>query len=237
MTDVATGTLRETHYLDRIDFPDTQASTSIIAALDRAHELRKFEIENYWRRSTYVWGLQLVAFTALALSAKNGEFSGPIVIIVATLGIVSTFAAVLTSKGSRFWQKNWESHVDLLETKVEGRLHKTVLAKHGRPSFSVSRINERFLEMLLVGWALIFLAAAVVIADPRWMSLDPPVARRWQISVPLVFLVAAILRIYFTRSELTDRLYDVETMERSTGYSTNRLRSVLRAMLARCVST
>ncbi|MFX4470324.1 hypothetical protein ABTA54_19660, partial [Acinetobacter baumannii] len=87
---------------------------------------RKFEIENYWRRSTYVWGLQLVAFTALALSVKDREFSGPIVIVVATLGIVSTFAAVLTSKGSRFWQKNWESHVDLLEGEVEGKIHMTV---------------------------------------------------------------------------------------------------------------
>lgn len=222
MTDVVTGTLAETNYLNRLAVPKKEASSSMKAALERAHELRKFEIENYWRRSTYVWGLQLVAFTALALSVKDREFSGPIVIAVATLGIVSTFAAVLTSKGSRFWQKNWESHVDLLEGEVEGKIHMTVLAGHGQPSFSVSRVNERFLEMLLVGWTLIFVAAAIVIADPRWMSLSPRVARLWQIGLPFVFLVAAVFRIYDTRSKLTDRLYDLDTMKRTVSETTAR---------------
>ena len=41
------------------------------AALNRAHEIRKFEIELYWKRATYFWLLQAAVFTALGLDLEG----------------------------------------------------------------------------------------------------------------------------------------------------------------------
>ena len=34
---------------------------------------------------------------------------------------------VLVNKGSKFWQKNWEAHIDILEDAFSGKLYKTFL--------------------------------------------------------------------------------------------------------------
>ncbi|PSJ55947.1 hypothetical protein C7I85_25910 [Mesorhizobium soli] len=55
----------------RTTLPERQArqgKTSVrIAALERAHEIRKFEIELYWKRATYFWILHGAVFTAIGV--------------------------------------------------------------------------------------------------------------------------------------------------------------------------
>src|SRR4029077_3033597 len=83
--------------------------SKIAKALERAHELRKFEIENYWKRATYVWAYQAVAFAALGFLFKDGKI--PVLEFVAVpagLGAVTALAGWLTARGSKFWQQNWE---------------------------------------------------------------------------------------------------------------------------------
>lgn len=36
-------------------------------AYDKAHEIRQFEIELYWRRSTYFWTMQAAVLAGIAL--------------------------------------------------------------------------------------------------------------------------------------------------------------------------
>lgn len=152
------------------------------AALDRAHDLRRFEIENYWRRATYFWGFQLVAFGALALSAKDGRIYPPLALFVAVLGVLTAYAALLTARGSKFWQANWEAHVDLLEDEIEGRLHKTVPVRDALAP-SVSGVNERLLALLITGWLAIFLAAAAVLLFPFLLRLSPGEASVLQVGL------------------------------------------------------
>ncbi|MGH8568044.1 MAG: hypothetical protein ACREXU_08475, partial [Gammaproteobacteria bacterium] len=33
------------------------------------------------------------------------------------------------NRGSKFWQENWENHVDLLEDQIMGPLYKTVVSR------------------------------------------------------------------------------------------------------------
>jgi hypothetical protein len=194
-------------YFDQLALPVSDASMPHRAALARAHELRKFEIENYWKRSAYFWGFQLVSFAALALSAKEGRFYAPIVLLVAVLGALAALTGVLTAKGSKFWQANWESHVDFLESAVEGRLHTTALVEDNVP-YSVSRVNERFLEVLLAGWIIVFLTAAAVLAFPRLTELNPCTAAAAQITLPLIALIVGAWRIVKgQRSRLRGRAF------------------------------
>lgn len=129
-------------------------------ALTRAHDLRRFEIENYWKRATYFWAFQLVAFTLLGLIWKEvGKQDGLdrlALLVPAGLGAVSAQVGWLTAKGSKFWQENWEAHVDMLEHEVEGRMTQVVLSKSGA-QFSVSSANQNFMLLLMLGWVVTFL--------------------------------------------------------------------------------
>ncbi len=104
--------------------------------------MRKFEIENYWKRSTYFWGFQIVTFGALAFAVKEGNAQPGLTIPVSMLGIVTALAGLLSARGSKFWQENWEAHVDFLEDDVEGRLHKTAIVRN-KFQPSVSRTVDR----------------------------------------------------------------------------------------------
>ncbi|MDQ4086840.1 MAG: hypothetical protein M3177_02310 [Pseudomonadota bacterium] len=200
-------------YFKRLALPVREGSEAHKAALARAHELRKFEIENYWKRSSYFWGFQLVSFGALALTAKDGQFHPPIVLVVSVLGALAALTGVLSARGSKFWQANWEGHVDFLETAVEGNLHTTALVDK-EISFSVSRVNERFLEVLLVGWALAFVSAASTLVFPQLLNLDHLTASLIQIGAPFVsFVVGASWLIVGQKSRLRGRAYIRSTME------------------------
>ena len=126
-------------------------------ALDHALDIRKFEIELYWKRAMYFWafiGATLAGYGAV--QASSIETKNDLSVILACLGIVFSFGWFCVNKGSKKWQENWENHVDLLKDDVTGPLYKVVL---GRPKpkgikpwisrlitgpygFSVSKINQ-----------------------------------------------------------------------------------------------
>jgi len=122
------------------------------AALARAHLLRSFEIEHYWKRATYFWAFQVAIFAAFGLLWRQPAANdwSPITVALAGLGVLTAVANTLSARGSRFWQENWEHHIDMLEDTIEGRLYKTVWLDKGTVSFSVSRINL-YLSSLLSG--------------------------------------------------------------------------------------
>ena len=169
----------------------------LVRALDRAHDLRKLELEFYWQRSTYSWALQGAAFAALALVFKDGTLAKPALLLPVTVfGAVTSFAARLTASGSKFWQENWEHHVDLLEDKVDGRLTQTVVVSK-KIGFSVSKINQRLLTIFFFGWISIFaLVAAVVVCPP--VSKISPTAIPWiEVSLASVALILGLVTLGF----------------------------------------
>ena len=94
-------------------------------ALMQALDIRKFEIELYWKRATYFWtfiGATMAGF--LAIQASNSENKQDLSVILSCLGVVFSFGWVCVNRGSKFWQENWEKHVDVLEDKVTGPLYK-----------------------------------------------------------------------------------------------------------------
>jgi hypothetical protein len=154
-------------------------------ALARAHDLRKFEIENYWRRATYFWAFQVAAFALLGLIWKDvGQLDRLALLVPAGLGAISAQVAWITAKGSKFWQENWEAHVDLLEQEVEGRMTQVVLSKEGA-QYSVSAVNQHFMFLLMLGWVGIFV---VVVIEPVEAWLRPHAS-----TLALVGLTAAMI--------------------------------------------
>lgn len=136
-------------------------------ALRQALDIRKFEIELYWKRATYFWtfiGATMAGF--LAVQASSAQNKQDLAVILSCLGMVFSFAWVCVNRGSKFWQENWEKHVDVLEDKVTGPLYKIVMSRNttrklsekavhlvtGPSSISVSKVNQIISLYVFILW-------------------------------------------------------------------------------------
>lgn len=149
-----------TRYLNTLGLTGGTASPK--DALARAYQLRGFEIEHYWKRSTYFWAFQVAIFAAFGLLWKQADAAdwGIVSVALASLEVLTALANSLSALGSKFWQQNWEYHIDMLEDKFEGRLHKTVWLTDGLVRFSVSRVNEILGYFFVVFWVIVLAADA-----------------------------------------------------------------------------
>ncbi len=136
-------------------------------ALNIALEVRKFEIELYWKRATYFWAFIAVALagyvTVLAAKDLTRSEKGEALLTASCLGVVFSVAWYFVNRASKFWQENWEKHVDLLEDSVIGPLYKTVLSDAdlrfwrlwGPYPFSVSKLNQTLSLFVLLLFLLL----------------------------------------------------------------------------------
>lgn len=163
-------------------------------ALGRALDIRKFEIELYWRRATYFWAFIGATFAGfLAIQASSAQAKQDLSVILSCLGIVFSFAWFCVNRGSKFWQENWEKHVDILENKVNGPLYKIVLSRNvddftkiekvkdlitGPSAISVSKINQIISLYVFVLWIVLlvyslppFRVSNEILNDINWLYL------------------------------------------------------------------
>ena len=126
-------------------------------ALEHALDIRKFEIDLYWKRATYFWtfiAATLAGFVAIQASSSTNKTD--LSVLLCNLGVVFSFGWLCVNRGSKHWQQNWENHVDMLEDQVIGPLYKVILSR-GQPKklgewivhlltgpspISVSKINQ-----------------------------------------------------------------------------------------------
>lgn len=126
-------------------------------ALRQALDTRKFEIDLYWRRAAYFWTFIAASFAGFfAVQASSSPNKQDLSVVLSCLGIVFSFGWFCVNRGSKYWQENWEKHVDMLEDHVVGPLYKTVLSRNhtkkmaerlvdlitGPSRLSVSKINQ-----------------------------------------------------------------------------------------------
>jgi hypothetical protein len=138
-------------------------------ALALALDVRKFEIELYWKRATYFWAFLAVIlagyFALLAANLQCAE-KGEALLTTSCLGVIFSIAWYFVNRASKFWQENWESHVDLLEDAEVGPLYKTVLGRTGSSfcnfwklngpfRFSVSKLNQLLSLFVVALFALL----------------------------------------------------------------------------------
>jgi hypothetical protein len=177
------------------------------AACKSAHDIRQFEIELYWKRATYFWAFQAIAFTALGLLFKDGsirplgQLSLGRLLIPAPIGVLTALAGWLTARGSKFWQENWEAHVDLLENETKVRLTHVVLCRDS-PQFSVSRINQRLLGYLALGWSGVLIVGAIPAAAGILKGLS-----LWLGLVVAAITFALAYGLFWTKTKLTGCVY------------------------------
>lgn len=197
----------------RINFGlDDVSSDKGRKALEHALDIRKFEIGLYWQRATYFWTLIAATFAGYfaVLSAEdmlNRKFNA---FVLACFGLVFSLAWFLTNRGSKFWQENWENHVDMLEDSITGPLYKTVLHRPGPTSigmkilewavegprpFSVSQLNQWVSLFTLVAWFNLLFAVLPKFAWEKEISWG-------HVTMIFITLIAWILMLARSQSSI-----------------------------------
>ena len=144
-------------------------------ALKRAWLVRDFEIELFWKRTTYFSVLVGSLFIALYKTSNGGDDSGLFSqFLISVLGFIASLIWFLSNKGSKFWQENWELHIDQIEKDIgKNKLHSLILYRRsnklfslGGDSFSVSKLNTLFSLIVCISWffILVFTSCYTVIA-------------------------------------------------------------------------
>ncbi|MBS1773367.1 MAG: hypothetical protein JST82_10945 [Bacteroidetes bacterium] len=171
-----------------------EGKTTHEVAYEKAWDARRFEIDNYWKRATYFWAFQIAAFAAYAAIINSEAYNSDpkknpqILFIVICIGFITALAWALNNIGSKFWQRHWEKHIDMLEDKVTGPLYKIVYMHKTDATFSVSKINEIISRFFTVIWVVL---AAKYVADNIYFT------GTWR-SIAWIEISSLIISIYFT---------------------------------------
>lgn len=183
------------------------------AALEQALDIRKFEIELYWKRATYFWtfiGATFAGYFALR-NSSNSSFESTY--ILTCLGLVFSVAWYFVNRGSKAWQRNWEAQVDLLEDEFIGPLYKSGLNRYrfsfwditaGYP-FSPSGINQMLSLFVVAVW--FFLAARTLVGGNLCgNSENANVA----LAMSLITIVAIALLATKGRTDISDETINID---------------------------
>nr|WP_314547640.1 hypothetical protein [uncultured Massilia sp.] len=202
---------------------NTEQKSKLEAAFKQASDIRKFEIELYWKRAGYFWALIAVAFAGYfsILSSVAIQSKYFLSFVVSSIGFVFTLAWHLVNRGSKYWQENWENHLDLLEDHVTGPLYKTRLERPANGGFtekyitgplaiSVSKINQWVSIFVLAIWLTLAIYSfhgpmtATKIAAHGWLKLGA--------YGTIIFIVIAVVLLMCsaaTRTHQADHTPDI----------------------------
>lgn len=129
-------------------------------AYNKAWENRNFEIDKFWIRAAYFWGFIVLTFGAyinLLTSEHNQKaMEMHIDLYLLLLGFLFSLSWYLVIRGSKYWQENWEAHIDNLEDLISGPLYKTI--HYSKSScYSVSKLNEIMALVVILVWVSLFI--------------------------------------------------------------------------------
>ena len=204
-------------------------------ALKTALDIRKFEIELYWKRAGYFWGIMGFCSISTAMAPKF-EDGSLVAFFLSCLALFISSGFWMANRGSKFWQENWESHVDILEDEVVGPIYRTVFAKNSGEKlsisdswpFSVSKINMHISFAFIVFWGIMIayqfwlISDSMFIMDSSYSVINNllgfwPFTDKFYFSIIVVLLLSTVLGIAYMylktgSSEIEDALMSKKTI-------------------------
>lgn len=127
---------------------------------------RKFEIDNFWKRTTFFWGTTGILFAAYFSVKIDSRF----LILISLTGFIYNFIFTLSLRGSKYWQVHWESLAEKYEYIIgDIRVFRWDLMKeidtkiknewkiHKPRRISVSKLVMILGDFLVLCWALLII--------------------------------------------------------------------------------
>jgi hypothetical protein len=184
--------------LDRDEYLKAFPIEKVKCAHALALDIRKFEIDLYWKRAVYFWAFIAAAFAGYFTVQKSASHD-QIPFVVACLGFLFSVAWYFVNRGSKAWQQNWELHVDLLEDGMVGPLYKTILQNKekyhfvnlvGAYWFSPSKLNQLLSLFIVVIWS--------ILGYREFMrAYDPDFVHSWLLWAMLIATFIFVILLFF----------------------------------------
>jgi hypothetical protein len=169
-----------------------------INKLENAHKLawetRNFEIDKFWIRTAFFGGFIALIFNAYInmVSSSHPALIGNFDIYLILLGIIFSFAWLLSILGSKCWQENWEAHIDMLEDDITGPVYKTIYCKKWFYYYSVSKINIFLAVVIIMGWVIMLFMSTTMTKE--WNGIDFDIKTGIILTVIIVVLMFLLCR-------------------------------------------
>lgn len=135
-----------------------------------ALDTRKFEIELYWKRTGYFVlfiGAVFVGYYKMLQSIDNGSNDIQkelLFLFFSLLGFILSLLWYIANRGSKFWQENWEAHIEVLSTHlgipIFGIINYCKSTKSDLMKeypFSVSKVNQMISLIVTISWFFLFI--------------------------------------------------------------------------------
>lgn len=127
-------------------------------------ELRKFEIENFWKRALFFWGTIAIVLAGYFKADINDKY----LIFISFLGIIYNSIFSLSIRGGKFWQEHWENMAIVYENSLKFGLLKELSSKliHKKNKssfitypfrFSVSKLTMLLSDIMVLLWVMFWL--------------------------------------------------------------------------------
>lgn len=138
-------------------------------AYEKAHDIRKFEIELYWKRASYLWTINaaFIVFLGIMLRGVNSPGSLSVnhltmfpEVVISIFGIILCTIFSVISVSGKYWQENWEAHINMLEPFFSGHLHKTQIFRE-KKFYSISDLHDFSIFLLIIFWFAIYFYVSV----------------------------------------------------------------------------
>lgn len=176
-------------------------------AFERAHDIRKFEIELYWKRTTYFWAFLITSFGGyFAILTSNNEYlnsenKGQYLFLIESIGFIFSLGWFYVNRASKHWQINWEKVIDQLEDEITGPLMKTNIINHNKYinfvssyKFSVSRVNQIISFFIVFIWMILMISTSISII--KGFKFDVWGSWMYPLTLLTVILFTLILTIW-----------------------------------------
>ncbi|MGC2694963.1 MAG: hypothetical protein WA738_04150, partial [Candidatus Angelobacter sp.] len=133
---------------------DGPNSTTDTRRFEVALQTRQLEISLFWQRSLFFWGFISAAFVAIA-ALKNDQPT--LSLLISGFGFVCSFSWALVNRGSKYWQEQWETKIEVAEKSVTGpffriRMEKQRKGLWGGQEYSVSKVTIAVSDYVSFVW-------------------------------------------------------------------------------------
>ena len=160
---------KEKREISKEDYIKEYKKEKLEKALEIALDTRKFEIGLYWKRTGYFVlfiGAVFIGYYKIMQTAESsiGKYQKEwLLLLLAALGFLLSLLWYMANRGSKFWQENWEAHIEELSTHlgipifgiIKSRKH-SICNVMGQYPFSVSKVNQMVSLFITISWVLVF---------------------------------------------------------------------------------
>lgn len=145
---------------------------------DNILELRKFEIENFWKRTLFFWGtIALIYAGFFKTDLKDYQ------IIIPLIGLLFNIIFSLSTRGSKYWQEHWETMAAVYENELKfdfftyetkGIIRKKSKSFFTRPyRFSVSKLTMLLSDLSVLLWIFLWIQQLAILFKESKIKLEP----------------------------------------------------------------